>query len=898
MGRMSTFGRALVLGAYRLGLRLMPRDFRRDFGEEMARLVQDRLGEGRGVLNGFRVLARAYRDLLFAVIPEHLVYLRARRERSSVPGSGPVREGPSFSALGRDVRHAFRVLRTDPGYALISVWTLGAGIGATTVAFSLVNGILLRPLPFPDPDELVFLMEEDSRGRELMLSYPNFDDWRSQTVAFQDIAAVQFPNVATVQGGEEPARATVLSVSREFFRVMEINPLLGRPVLPDENRPGGERVLVSSYEFWSTALGSQDDLESITLSLYGGSWKVVGVMPPGFSVLEGADLYIPMELAPIRIRDAHNYRGIGRLAPGFSIARADQELDRIASAIRAEYGDESAAESVSSRPLREVVIGEADTPLLIILGASWVLLLIACANQASHLLARAEPRQKEMSVRSALGASRGRLVQQLLTEGGVLALLGCGLAVMVTFVASHILRIFGTDLIPRLDEAVIDVRVFLVALLAAAGTTVAFSLFPTIRATGQLSATLATSGQRGVTRVRGSTWNLLVGAEVAMAVLLVVGMGLLVRSLWEIVRADTGFIAESVVTVELDLSGQGLNTEEARTAFFDGLERSLSDVPEVESVGLVNRLPLQGGSWTGPVLRSPVTDRSDRSEWAAIAGWRVTDEDYFSTMEIRVLSGRLFDRTLDRPNGTPAAVLNQSLAARAFPGENPIGKQVQALWDSREADFTVIGVVAEARDWRLEPGSQPEMFVFWPQRLEHTQQMTAVLRPMASMSIPPSQVRDAIRTLAPGMPVELRAMESWIGESLKDRRFTVVVLGTFALTALMLAAVGIYGVVSYSVSQRKREIGIRLALGARPAQIRKRFIRDSMVVVGIGAVAGLVMALLAGRLMESLLYGVTSADPLALGLAPLVLFSTATLSILIPVFRLTRIHPSTAIEVE
>ena len=892
MKRVSGFTSHLTLGVYRLLLRFLPRDFRKEFGQEMLDLFRVRLERGEGGRAG------AFLDLLLTIHHEHWSRFRPGPRRRQETSSG---RNPGYSPMQtvwKDLFHALRIMKKNPGYAALSVLTLGLGIGATTVAFSLVNGILLRPLPFPDPDRLVYLMEEGSRGRELMLSYPNFDDWRTASTSFQEIAAVQFANVASVQGGEEPTRATVLGVSREFFQVLGITPMRGRPILPEENRPGGERVLVASYEFWTSALGARDDLASLTLNLYGGSWQVVGVMPPGFRVLEEADLYIPMERSPVDIRSAHNYRGIGRLAPGFSLHQAHEELNRIAANIKAEYGDETSSEAVVMRTLRDAVVGEADAPLLLLLAASGVLLLIACTNQASNLLARGTHRQREMAIRSALGAGRGRLIQQLLMEGGVLAALGCSLGLALTYGTLLGLRVLGPDLVPRMDAVAVDPQVLLFALLAALATSLLFGLMPAFRATEEVSGALSSAGQRGSTGVRRVAWDLLVGVEVAMAVVLVTGSGLLVRSLQEIVGADTGFHANGVLTVALDPSGQGFDTEETRSALFRDLQRELSRIPEVATVGMVNRLPLQAGTWTGPVLRSPVSDREDRDEWVAIAGWRVADEGYFAAMGIPLLAGRTFDPALDRPGGPPVAILNRSLAERAFPGEDPLGKQVQALWDRREEDFTVVGVVAEARDWRRAPGAQPEMYVYWPQRLEATGYMTAVLRPREGQGIPATEVRDAIRAVAPSMPMEVRAMETLVGESLKERRFTLSVLGSFALAALLLSAVGTYGVVSYTVSRRTREMGIRLALGARPGLLRRRIFTRSMKVVAFGAAAGLGAALLAGRIMEGLLYGITPRDPLALAVAPLVLLAIAALAVWLPVLRYSRVDPALAMDVE
>jgi len=803
-----------------------------------------------------------------------------------------------MSALSKDLRYAVRGLARAPSFTLLSVLTLALGIGATTVAFTLVNGILVRPLPFPEPQRLVYLMEAADGGQELMLSYPNFDDWRRVSSAFQDLAAVQFPSEATVQGGVLPIRARILSVSREFFRVLAVPPLLGRPILPEENRPGGARVAVVSYELWERALGAEEELNGLTLTLFGGSWQVVGVMPPGFRVLENADVYLPMELSPVSIRSAHNYRGIGRLAPGATLDRAREELNAIAVRIRAQVGDDSDAAGVALRPLQEEIVGDSERPLLLLLAASTLLLIVACTNQASTLLARATHREREMAIRTAVGAGRGRLVRQLLSESLLLAGLGGGLGLALTFATLRILRALGPDRVPRLESVGVAPSVLAFSLLATLLTAVLFGLAPALRSSRNVAGALRAGRQRGGSEGGGGGWNLLVGGEVALAVVLVVGSALLVRSLREILTLDTNFRTEGVLTLEMDVSGQGFDQVDSRTGFFRDLESELKALPGVDAVGLVNRLPTDPSTWTGPVLRSPVMDRENREEWVAIAGWRVVGGHYFRAMGIPFLQGRPFAAEGDLPDGAPVAILNRSLAEKTFPGEDPIGKQVQALWDREARDFTVVGVVAEARDWRREAGRQPELYVYWPQAISHTGWMTAVVHTTADPVALAGPARERIQALAPGLPPRIETLDSRISDSLKDRSFLLSVLGAFAVLSVLLASVGIYGVVSYSVSRRAREIGIRMALGARPGTLRKGLFTGALKVVAVGAGAGLVAAWALGGAMEGLLFGVTPTDPLALVSAPLALLAVGAVAIGVPVYRHTRVDPAVTMKVE
>jgi predicted permease len=803
-----------------------------------------------------------------------------------------------MSAFLKDIRYALRGLAHAPSFTGVSVLTLALGIGATTVAFTLVNGILLLPLPFPEPHRLVYLMEESDGGRELMLSYPNFDDWRTQATSLQDIAAVQFPSEVTVQGGQDPARARVLQVSREFFRVLDVQPLLGRAILPQENRPGGAPVAVVSYEFWDRALGGKKELEDLTLTLFGRSWQVVGVMPPGFRVLEEADLYLPMELSPVQIRSAHNYRGIGRISSGATLARAREEITGIAARIKSELGDETDAVRVALRPLRDQIVGEAQRPLFLLLGAAGLLLLIACTNQASTLLARATHRQREMAIRTAVGAGRGRLMRQLLSESLLLAGLGGGLGLGLTFATLRTLKALGPDLVPRLDSVGVAPSVLAFSFAATLATAILFGLAPALRSSRDVAGALRAGQQGGGRGRRAAGWSLLVGGEVALAVVLVVGSALLVRSLREILTLDTNFRAEGVLTLEMDVSGQGFDEVASRTGFFRDLESELGALPGVDAVGLISRLPTDPGTWTGPVLRSPVRDRGNREEWVAVAGWRVTEGSYFRAMGIPLLQGRTFSPEEDHPDGTPVAILNHSLAERAFPGEDPIGKQVQALWDREGRDFTVVGVVAEARDWRREAGAQPELYVYWPQALSHTGWMTAVIHTDGDPVSLAAPTRERIRGLAPGLPPRIETMEARLADSLKERSFLLSVLGAFATLSIVLASVGIYGVVSYSVSRRAREIGIRLALGANPRSVRTGVFTRALGVVAAGTGVGLLAAWALGGVMESLLFGVTPRDPVALASAPLVLLVVGALAILVPVHRHTRVDPVMTMKAE
>jgi len=800
------------------------------------------------------------------------------------------------SAL-RDARYAARGLVKNPGFSAIAIVTLALGIGASTVAFTLVNGVLIRPLPFPEPDRLVFLEERMDDGSTLTLSFPNFDDWRNESRSMEGIAAIQFPLPATVLGAEEPVRGTVLRVSREFFDVLGVYPWLGRAIAHEENREGGEPVAVLGYEFWSRNFGARTELDGFTITISGNAISVVGVMPPGFKLFEEGDVYLPLEQRPFRVRDSHNFRAVGRLAAGVSAPLALDELEAVAARIREAYPDETIGVGVGMRPLRSEILGNVDRPILLLMAAAGILLIIACSNVASTLMARSTVREREMAIRTAVGAGRMRLLVLLLTESLLLA----GLAGLAGFGLSQLtlsmVRSLGVDLLPRLQTVSMDGRVALFAGAATLGTTLAFGLLPALQSSLSGGPKLI-HGQKGNTRRRRSIGgNIMVASETALAVVLVAACGLLVRSLQQILSEETNFRAEGVLTVEMDFRSSAQNTDEGRGVLLEEIKAEFEALPGVDAVGYVSYLPTQASMMSGPVFKSPAPVERDPDRPGTSSGWRVVDRDYFSAMGIPLISGRVFAPG-DRGDAPPVVVINQALANRAFQGEDPVGQLIKFIPFWMEDDLAVIGIVAEARDWRRGAGGQPEAYVHWPQRPSYTRDMTAVIHTSGSTSALVQPVRERLRAVAPSVPGTIRTMDALVNESLKERTFILAALGSFAVISLVLAAVGIFGVVSYSVSNQAREIGIKLALGAEPNTVRGKIFSSSFAVVCIGVVAGVACALLFGRIMESQLFGISSKDITTLVVAPAVLLAAATIAIGYPVFRFTRVDPVEVMRVE
>ncbi len=776
--------------------------------------------------------------------------------------------------LRQDIRYSARTLRRNLSFTLMITLTLALGIGGATVAFSLVKGVLLRPLPFPSDQELVVIREHGLEGGVQSLSFPNYDDFRTQSRSFAGIAALRFASEVAILGGTEPARGVVLPVSREFFSVLGVMPFLGRAIYPEENRPGGEDVVVVSYEFWTRYLGSEENLDDLRITISGTLCAVVGVMPPGFRVLEKADVYLPLEQNAFMVRSSSNYRGIGRLADGAILSQARTELDAIVGRIRTAYPDEARLDGVVMRPLRDEVVGDFTRPLFLLLSASGILLLLACSNVASTLLARSLRRRREMAVRAALGGGRIRLIRLILTESLLLALLSGLGGVALTLGTLAILKPVGTGFIPRLATVAVDGQVLLFALAVTLLTALLSGLVPALRLPATAAVLRDGPGGGGPGR-NGLGWHLLVGGQVALAVALVVASGLLLRSMREIISADTHFRSDGVLTVGLDFTASDLRSSAERGAKLAELKAEWQALPGVTSVGFVSYLPTSGRMWTGAIFMPPIPTEGLPDPLAREVGWRMVDEDYFRVMGIPLLRGRYFSPA-DDADAPPVIILNETVARILFPDGGAVGSIVQfdPFW--RDTDLEVVGVVAEARDWRVPAGEQREGYIYWPQRSNYTWFMTWVLHTDGDPAELIAPARERLRAVVPDVPGTFQALDSLLADSFRDRTFIMGIVSAFALLALFLSAVGIYGVVSYTVSARTREIGIMLALGAQRTTVRVRIFLHAARAVVAGVAAGVGLALLAGGVLRSLLFEVVPQDPVTLILASVILLVAAS----------------------
>ena len=785
-----------------------------------------------------------------------------------------------------DLRWAARSLRKQPGFTALAVLTLALGVGATTAAFTVLDTVLLRPLPYAEPDRLVLLRERTADGKLIPPSYPNFDDWRSQSKSFSGVASEAFSTATTVSAapGAEPTRAPLMGVSRHFFATLGVRLAVGREFNDAENTPGGPDAVIVSHSFWQNQMGKRLPLGELHFG--DEAVPVIGVLPSGFRLMDDIDLFYAHEKGPGTIRNAHNYRVIARLAPNATLPAARAEMTTIARNLKATYGDATQAEGVDVTPLRDVLVGDYRVMLAVVFGAAAMVLLIACTNLVSAQLARGFARQREIAVRAALGASHGRLVRLLFAETGMLVVVGSVLGGALAALLTRIVRALGTGLVPRLDELAVDRSVLAFVGAVAVTTALVAGLYPALRLATRDPGDALRSSRGESSTVRRTVWRLLVGFEVASAVVLIVGSTLLVRTLHNILTADTGFDPNGVVTATI--SPSGLTPER-----IEAIRADLAALPGVSGAAFATQLPLTWGNQSAPVRRPG--DPVDR-DWLAMAGFRLVTPQYFSVLRQPVLRGRAFTDN-DRTGAAPVAIVTPGIAERLWPGQDPIGKTIATNYMA-DTWMTVVGVVAEASSWTMPRGSQNEIYVplaQQPNAEPARMQLVATVRTSGDAPRLLSAVRDRLRVLVPTSPARLSTLEERIAASAADRRFAMFALTAFGAIALLLAGIGIYGVVSYTVVTRTREIGIRMALGAAPNVVRGEILRGAASMTLAGIAAGTILGLFATRYLQATLYGISRRDPIAFVAAGTILLGAALLGAYVPARRSSRVDPLLAI---
>jgi putative ABC transport system permease protein len=800
-----------------------------------------------------------------------------------------------METLLRDIRYGSRNLIKRPGFTIVALIALALGIGANTAIFSLVNGVLLRPLPFAEPDRLVWMWGNiRNGGNRASVSPPDFLDYRNENKTFEEFAGF-FPAVLNLTGSGEPERLSGAGITGNYFQALGAKPLLGRTFVLENEKPGNDQVVVLSYALWQKRFGGDPAIVGKTIALDGKAREVIGVMPQHFNFPRAAGLWVPInfDIDPeMKWRKAHFMRPIGKLKEGVTIAQAKADMDVIARRLEEQYPESNTGWSLRLVSLREELVGNTRPTLFILLGAVGFVLLIACANVANLLLVRAAARQKEIALRTALGAGRFRIVRQMITESVLLALMGGTLGTLLAIWGVDLLVTLSADNIPSTAQISIDATVLGFTLLISLLTGVLFGLAPALRTMNlNLTDSLKEGGRSGSEGARRNrTRSVLVVIESAVAVMLLVGAGLLVRSLIQLQNTSPGFDAHNVMTMGITLSRQKYSTPEKSSSFFQELEGRVRGLPGVESVGLVTELPLSGLLNDMPFTvegRPPVT-----IDQAFDADFRRVNQHYLSTLRIPLLRGRNFTEQEVRQSAK-VLLISELLASQVFPNEDPLGKRL--IMVMADQPWEIIGVVGDIRHRALETQPFPAMYL----PTYATGRTNLVIRTQGDPTSITTAVRKEVQALDPDQPVaDVKTMEQWVDSAVAGPRYRTLLLGLFALLALVLASTGIYGVMSYSVAQRTHEIGVRMALGARQLDVLKLVVLQGMGLVLIGVAVGLVGAFALTRVMASLLFGVGAKDPVTFAVVAALLSLVAFVACYIPARRATKVDPLVALRYE
>ncbi len=805
-----------------------------------------------------------------------------------------------MDTLLRDLRYSLRLLVKEPGFTSLAVLTLALGIGATTAVFTVVDSVLLRPLPYKDSDRLVVALHGPEASAPV--SPADYFDYKKNSRAFSGLAAAQAWGV-TLGGGERPERLDGLKVSANLLDVLGVAPLLGRGFRQGEDQPGQDQVVVLGYSLWQRRFGGDRSIVGRTIPLDGHPYTVVGVMPAGFRFAPfwqtRAALWVPLSLADrLDDRVGRSLRLFGRLADGVTLRQAQQDMAAIASRLERTYPRTNTGIAITVRPLLDKVVAGVRGTLVALMSMVGLVLLIACANVASAMLARASGRREEIAVRLALGARPSSIVRQLLTESLVLALGGAAAGfVLAVWGVRWLTLVLPPDSLPRQQEVAFDVRVFAAATLVTLAAGVVTGLVPALQAVRPGLST-AWRGTRGATdsahrlRLRG----LIVGGEVALALVLLIGAGLMGRTLVALVALDPGFRVDHLAVATVSLAGTPHADPAARYPMYERMRERLSAIPGVARVSAINHLPLAGDVWT---LGYTVDGRPSPPDGARpSAVYRVVEPGYFETMGLRLIAGRDFS-SADRDGAAPVAVINRTMAERQWNGEIAVGRRIHVPGPGDvQAPVTIIGVVSDAvqGDWTSRPAD--EVYAALAQRSTEfgLSSMTFVLRTNVDAATVAAAVPAAVADLDRGVPVShTEAMEEVAGDVLWRQRLTAEMTGAFAVIALVLAAMGIFAAVAYAVGRRAREFGVRLALGGTPGHVRAIALRDGLRPVFAGAVVGIAAAVAAARFLSQLVYGIGAFDVVSFSLAVCLLLAVSLLAAWVPARRASAQDPVAAL---
>jgi putative ABC transport system permease protein len=807
-----------------------------------------------------------------------------------------------------DLRYAFRTLLKNPRFSLVAVLAIALGVGPNSAIFSLIDAVLLRPLPYQDADRLTLIWETAiSRGfPQVPVTGPNYAEWRKQNRSFEDMAAVfMIPEFGyNVRAGGEPERVQAARTTSNLFPILGLDAVAGRRFATSDDQPSSEPSVMISYSYWQRRFGGRQDVLGRPIGLDGVNHTLIGVLPKEVDSLAKVDVWVTLrsDLA-LEDRNNHGYGVVGRLKAGVTLEQASLELNGLASGLEKQYPESNTGFGVKVMPIHEMIAGQVRAPLLILLAAVGLLLLIACANVASLLLARAAGRQKELAVRTAVGASRARIVRQLLTESVMLGTAGGALGLVFAWWSIGGLRIFVPDFIPRLNSMTVDHRVLLFTLGISLLTGIIFGLIPALRASRtDLNETLKEGGGKGAVGRAGTqrARTALLVTEIALCLVLLTGAGLLMRSFANLLRVDPGFRAENVLTMHVTVPWGKYPAASDRAQFTRAVLRQVEQTPGVETAAIINFLPMRGTLFNRiSVMPFHVEGRPAPQKGQEVnADFRVVSPRYFSSMSIPLHAGRVFEEA-DAPERAAVVVVNQTLARRYFgSAAEAVGKRLVLPMQPQLRQ--VVGVVADVKLYSLESAVEPAIYM--PYAQESAAVFSLLVRAPSSgqdvTALAPA-VRRAVAQVDPDQAVaDVRTMAAVLSDSLLIRRLALWMLGVFAALAFGLAVVGIYGLSAYFVSQRTREIGIRLALGAEPGQVQKMIVLRGVAVSLVGIGIGAPLALMVGPLLSGMLYGVAPQDvTVLLGAAILIALVAAAASYL-PARRTLRISPVTALRYE
>jgi putative ABC transport system permease protein len=844
---------------------------------------------------------------------EEFEHVRHRLQHSAERREDRMRIHEWLGEIAKDVRYAWRSLRRQPGFAAAAILTLALGIGANTAMFGVVDAVLLRPLPYGQPDRLVMVWNHWTGWPQTWLSAPEVTDYAAQHEIFSKLSAFN-TGAVNLTGGGEPERVRTGYIPADFLATMGVTPLIGRAFTEQEDLPNGPHAALLDYALWQRRFAGDRGVIGKTIEVSAQSYTVVGVLPLDFRLPnefagEHAQLYMPLQLGPVdeNERGSHGLLAVGRLQPGVAITAAQTRANGFIEQLKKDHPNNYNADfGVTLVPMSQEVLGGSRLVLLTLLAAVAFVLVIGCANVANLLLSRAEARHREIAIRAALGAGRRRLARQFLTESVFLGLAGGAIGLPLAAWGGPLLVRFGSSNLPRADQTALDVRVMLFAVGLTLLTSIVFGLAPVMHAlNGDLQQSLrpgrGTSGGAGGLRLR----HLLVTAQVALAVVSVAGAALMARSLKTLLDVPPGFQTERVLTMRLSLPSAKYGRVSSVQDFYMQARERIGALPGVKSVGAISALPLTGtiGDWSLQIQGAPPTPPNEQGP---AADWQVATPGYFEAMQIPVRQGRFFTDG-DRRGAQPVIVISETMARRYWPKESALGRRVRLGGSADSLWREVVGIVGDVRHKALDQEIRPEFYLphaQFPSTLPDSgggaqNAMTLVIRTVAEPTAMTNTVRGTLAAMDRMLPVaSVRTLDDVVASSVATPRLATLLLSTFGLLALLLSAIGVYSVMSYSVARRTSEIGIRMALGAETSAVLRLIVRQGMWPAVVGAALGIAAVLAGSRVMRGMLYGVSATDPLSLVAALVLLLAVALAATLLPALRVTRVDPTAALRAD